>query len=104
VELDDDDRVRRIVGRPAGSVAGTLRGFMFPGLHVLEPSVFRWMHAEGAFSIMRETYPRLIAGGLAVYGFATSARWVNIDTPAALEAADLTLRTRPLRFRSGTPA
>ena len=86
VELDDADRVRRIVGLPPSAAPGT-RGFMFPGLHVLEPEVFRWMDADGVFSITRVTYPRMIEAGLPVFGCVTQARWITIDTPEALAAA-----------------
>jgi NDP-sugar pyrophosphorylase family protein len=95
VEVDDDDRVRRIVGLPEGTHAHGLRGFMFPGLHVLEPAVFAHMEAGRAFSITRTTYPALLAAGLPIYGFETRARWINIDTPEAVVAADRALRTRP---------
>jgi NDP-sugar pyrophosphorylase family protein len=94
VELDDADRVRRIVGLPPSAVPAA-RGFMFPGLHVLEPEVFRWMDAGGVFSITRVTYPRLIAAGLPVFGCVTHARWITIDTPEALAAADRLLREAP---------
>jgi len=94
VELDDADRVRRIVGLPA-SAAPAARGFMFPGLHVLEPEVFRWMDADGVFSITRVTYPRLIEAGLPVFGCVTHARWITIDTPEALATADRVLRESP---------
>jgi len=94
VELAADDRVRRIVGLPPGAAPGT-RGFMFPGLHVLEPEVFRWMDAGGVFSITRVTYPRMIAAGVPVFGCVTPARWITIDTPEALAAADRVLREAP---------
>jgi mannose-1-phosphate guanylyltransferase len=94
VEIDDEDRVRRIVGLPPGAARGG-RGFMFPGLHVLEPEVFRWMDAGGAFSITRVTYPRMIEAGLPVFGCVTQARWITIDTPEALAEADRELRAAP---------
>jgi mannose-1-phosphate guanylyltransferase len=95
VEIDADSRVRRIVGLPAGAPAGRLRGYMFPGLHVMEPSIFGHM-MPGAFSIVRTTYAGLLAQGLPIHGHVTDARWINIDTPAALDAADRELRRRPL--------
>ena len=98
VEVDDADRVRRIAGRPSDGPTGGLRRFMFPGLHVLEPSIFDWMDAGEPFGIVKVTYPRLITAGEAIYGFATSARWINIDTPDALDRADETLRNAPFRF------
>lgn len=98
VELDADDRVRRVVGLPRGEVPDGLRGFMFPGLHVFQPGIFQWMEAGVACSVMRVTYPRLLAAGVRVAGFVTRARWINIDTPAALAAADATLRQEPFRY------
>jgi NDP-sugar pyrophosphorylase family protein len=98
VELDAADRVRRIAGLPAGPVGERLRGFMFPGLHVLEPGIFDWMAPGVAFGIMRVTYPRLIAQGVPVYGWVTAGRWLTIDTPEALAAADRTMRETPFRW------
>lgn len=99
VELDGDDRVRRIAGLPAAtSVATPLRAFMFPGLHVLEPEVLDWMDDGAAFSITRVTYPRLLAAGRPIYGYPTDARWITIDTPEALAAADALVTRQPFRF------
>jgi NDP-sugar pyrophosphorylase family protein len=100
VEVDESDRVRRIVGRPEGVTSGELRGLMFPGLHVLEPAIFAHMDAGGAFSITRTTYPALIEKGLAVFGYETAARWINIDTPGAVEAADRDLRLQSAKASS----
>jgi mannose-1-phosphate guanylyltransferase len=98
IELDATDRVRRLVGLPQGTVSDPLRGFMFPGLHVFEPSIFGWMDADIPYSIVRVTYPKVLAAGLPVYGWVTKARWVTIDTPAALADADALLRRQPFRF------
>ena len=98
VELDPTDRMRRITGQPPGDVGVPLRGFMFPGLQIFDPGVFSWMDSDGAFSVTRITYPRLLAAGVPVFGWVTAARWVNIDTPASLAAADAELRARPFRY------
>jgi NDP-sugar pyrophosphorylase family protein len=98
IELDSNDRVRRLVGLPPGEVTDPLRGFMFPGLHVFEPAIFDWMEADVPYSIVRVTYPKLLAAGLSVYGYITGARWVTIDTPAALADADARMRAAPFRF------
>ena len=98
VELDADDRVRRVVGLPSGTPGHALRGFMFPGLHVFEPRVFEFMDAGVSFGVIRETYPRLLRAGEVVQGFVTAARWVTIDTPASLAAAGETLSRDPFRF------
>jgi len=99
IELDPDDRVRRVAGRP--ETPGTtvpLRGFMFPGLHLFEPDVFRWMDPGQRFGLIRETYPRLLRADQPVYGLVTRARWVTIDTPSSLAAADETLSRSPFSF------
>jgi NDP-sugar pyrophosphorylase family protein len=98
IEIDAQDRVRRVVGVPPGHPGEPLRSFMFPGLHVFEPTIFRWMDADAAYSVIRVTYPRLLAAGAAVHGFVTSARWINIDTPDALAAADAELRHDPFHY------
>ncbi len=98
VELDARDRVRRISGRPDVAIDEPLRGFMFPGLHVMEPEIFQWMDAGAAFGVARETYPRLLAAGRTIAGFVTEARWINIDTPDALAAADKSFRAVPFRY------
>jgi NDP-sugar pyrophosphorylase family protein len=97
IELDATDRVRRIVGSPSG-IGAALRPFMFPGLHVFQPEIFDWMESDEAYSVVRRTYLRLLAADVPVYGFATGARWVNIDTPDALARADATLRGTPFHF------
>ncbi len=97
IELDDDDRVRRILGVPADA-SGRLRGFMFPGLHVFDPGIFSWMEGGVPYSVIRVTYLRLLLAGMPIQGFVTDARWITIDTPQALAAADVTLRTAPFRY------
>jgi NDP-sugar pyrophosphorylase family protein len=53
------------------------------------------MDAGGVFSVTRVTYPRMIAAGMPVFGWETHARWITIDTPEALAAADRLLRDAP---------
>src|SRR5262249_60498905 len=98
IEIDADDRVRRVVGLPPGPIEASLRAFMFPGLHVFEPGVFRYMDAGASFGVIRETYPRLLRAGERVHGFVTGARWITIDTPETLAAAGGTISRPPFRF------
>ena len=98
IELDADDRVRRVAGRPEEPIDIPLRGFMFPGLHVFDPAVFAWMDPGVAFGVIRETYPRLLRAGQPIYGFVAAARWLNIDTPDGLAAAADVLSRDPFRF------
>jgi len=98
VEVDDADRLRRISGRPEGVTSEALRPFMFPGLHILDPEIFSWMEPALAFGIARVTYPRLIEADLPVFGYETTVRWINIDTPSALASASDEMAAAPFRF------
>jgi NDP-sugar pyrophosphorylase family protein len=100
VDLDADQRVRCINARPANADVAGCRGLMFPGLHVLEPEIFRFMPGGGAFGIARETYPAVLAAGRPIYGFVTAARWLTIDTAPALAAADAAFRADPFAHRA----
>src|SRR5262249_38524219 len=99
IELDADDRVRRVVGIPEGSDRGeTLRGFMFPGLHVFDPGIFRWMDPGQTFGLIRETYPRLLRAARALTRSVTGARWAPLGPPDSLTAADQAVTRNPFSF------
>src|SRR5207244_1693446 len=57
VELDADDRVRRITGQPPAA-PGPLRPLMFPGRHVFEPAILDGMDAGEATGVARVTSQR----------------------------------------------
>jgi NDP-sugar pyrophosphorylase family protein len=86
VEIDEDERIRRFLGRPA-AVEAPLSAYMFAGVQMLSPRVFRHMPALRAFSITRETYPAMLAAGEALYGLPFTGFWRVIDTSADLARA-----------------
>lgn len=90
VEIDADTRIRRFLGRPE-AVAAPLKAYMFAGVHVLSPRVFRYMPDLRAFSITRETYPAMLAADEPLYGLPFAGFWRVIDTAADLERAERTL-------------
>jgi NDP-sugar pyrophosphorylase family protein len=97
VEIDAGERVRRVAGVPSDA-PGALRGFMFPGLQIFEPTIFSWMEPGQVYGLTRVTYARLLAEDVPVYGFVTGARWVNIDNPGARAAAEQTLAERAFAY------
>ncbi|MEW6324494.1 MAG: nucleotidyltransferase family protein, partial [Nitrospirota bacterium] len=54
IEIDEQDRVRRILGR-GSQTGGPLRQYMFTGTHILEPSVLEWIPG-GGFSSITDIY------------------------------------------------
>ena len=97
IEIDATDRVRRFLGRPE-AVAEPVTAFMFAGVHVVSPQVFHFMPAGGTFSLTRHTYPAMLAGGAALYGFPFDGFWRVIDTPADRERATNELATTRLDY------
>jgi NDP-sugar pyrophosphorylase family protein len=103
IEIDASERIRRFLGTPE-VVTESLDAFMFAGVHVMSPQVFRFMPASGAFSMTRETYPKMLAAGAALYGFPFDGFWRVIDTPADRERAARELATtRPAYLRGSGP-
>ncbi len=94
IEVDGASRIRRFLGRPEAPAA-SLTPYMFAGVHVLSPRVFRYMPELRAFGITRETYPAMLAADEPLYGFPFAGFWRVIDTARDLERATTELAGRP---------
>jgi NDP-sugar pyrophosphorylase family protein len=74
---------RRLV-RPA---SGGIRAFAFAGIHAASPELLDVLPGEGAFSVM-DGYLELAAAGARILPHdVTSARWLEVGSPARLEEA-----------------
>lgn len=82
IEIDAQSRIRRFLGQPP-SVRDHLRALMFTGVHVFEPRVFEFME-PGRFGINAVTYPRMLAAGCPLFGYAFDGYWRVVDTHAGL--------------------
>ena len=80
VEVDGAGRVREILGL-VGWGGEPLEKLMFAGIQVLEPHVFRYMPAEGAFSMTGITYPAMIRAGETICGALHAGYWSDPGTP-----------------------
>jgi mannose-1-phosphate guanylyltransferase len=106
VEVDAQERVRRIVGRGAGAPGPgepPLQKRHFTGVHVLEHEVISRL-PEGESDINRTAYVRLIHEGARVHGFLQSGYWGDLGAPRSLLRANLDLLTGRMpmgRFRDG---
>jgi NDP-sugar pyrophosphorylase family protein len=98
IEIDAEERIRRFLGRPE-TVAAPLTAYMFAGIHVLSPRVFRYMPELGAFSITRETYPAMLMADEPLYGLPFAGFWCVIDTAEDLaRAVEQIATTNPLHY------
>ncbi|MBX5482283.1 MAG: NDP-sugar synthase [Myxococcaceae bacterium] len=80
VELDAQQRVRRIAGHGPGGER--LSPWHFSGVHVMSPAVFDFMSPGGEEDINRQVYVRMIEEGLTVRGHIVQAYWSDLGTPA----------------------
>ena len=88
VELDENQRVRRIAGRGAPAEAGLVR-MHFTGVHIMEPEVLARLPPEGEADINRTAYVRLIHEGAAVHGFEQNGYWGDLGAPKSFLRANL---------------
>lgn len=73
---------------------GKLEQYMFTGVQVLEPTVFRYMDEdEIPFGITRRTYPRMLKAAERLSGFRFDGEWQDLGTPERLERAERRLRS-----------
>jgi NDP-sugar pyrophosphorylase family protein len=57
----------------------------------LEPKVFDYMNASGArqkFSTTKETYPKMLLAGEALYGFCFEGFWQDLGTSERIRNAE----------------
>ncbi len=88
VEIDEQDRVRRIAGR-FGPGGPSLTAWHFPGLHVVAPGLAALVPASPfECDVNRDVYPPLMARGL-VRGLVVHGAWSDLGTPASYLAANL---------------
>lgn len=85
VETEADGRVRAFREKPEDLVPGNVNA----GTYVLEPSALDGTPEGLQVSIERETFPRLIATGEAVYAYTTESYWRDLGTPEAYLAGHL---------------
>jgi mannose-1-phosphate guanylyltransferase len=92
VEVDAQDRVRRIAGRGASPPAPgepPLQKRHFTGVHVLETAILSRLPADGESDINRTAYVRLIHEGAPVHGFLQRGYWGDLGAPKSLLRANL---------------
>lgn len=77
VATETDGRVLEFREKPADPVPGDVNA----GTYVLEPSALQGWAADTNVSIEREIFPKLIADGRPLYGFANDAYWIDLGTP-----------------------
>ena len=87
IETESDGRVGRFLGRARPGMQSPLTPWMYTGVQVLEPAVFRYLEHDGPFSITRISYPAMLDAGEKIVGRPYDGAWITVGTPAELEQA-----------------
>jgi NDP-sugar pyrophosphorylase family protein len=93
IDIDSKARIYRFLTTQApDSPSGPVRKLMFSGVQILEPTVFDYMTAmPQKFSTTRETYPKMLAVGEALYGFCFEGFWQDLGTAERIKEAETKL-------------
>lgn len=77
VAVDAQARVEAFREKPADPIPGLINA----GTYVMEPSSLNGVPQGRTVSIEREIFPALIEAGARVFGFESSAYWMDLGTP-----------------------
>ncbi len=102
IELDAQDRVRKILGR-GSHAASALRPFMFTGVHLLEPAVFDLIPGPG-FSSITDVYISMLQREEKLFGYVTKGPWMDLGTPERYQEANRLLDSGRLTLSYLKPA
>ncbi len=95
MDIDDGGRICRFLNTEGPlKPSGPMRKVMFTGVQILEPTIFRYMDREQSakFSTTRQTYPRMLAAGEALYGYYFDGFWQDLGTPERIRQAEANLQ------------
>lgn len=102
IEISPDLRIQTFLGYRAArkKSAAKLAKFMFTGVQILEPEIFRHMKTEASmkFGMTRSTYPKALTGGEFLLGFPFSGFWQDLGTPERISEAEKKLQHGLLRL------
>lgn len=100
IDVDDEGRVRRILGEGPEPAARTKR-CMFTGVYVLSPDVREDLPENGC--IVRHSLRRWLARGDRVSAIVDDGPWLDLGTTATYAAATFAMLDGSLRFDRSAP-
>lgn len=95
MDIDASSRICRFLDSKAPiQPSGPTRKLMFTGVQILQPKVFDYMGDDARsqkFSTTRQTYPRMLCAGEALYGFCFDGFWQDLGTQERIQRAERSL-------------
>ncbi len=97
LETNAQGQIRRIRDHTLAIEEARSR-YIFTGLQILEPRIFDFMPEVKPFSTTRETYPRMMHAGEALYGFVHTGAWLVVDDEAGRQHATQVLASGQVKL------
>jgi len=80
VRIDVEGRVRDFKGAcPGGNLVPD--AYVFTGVHILEPEIFRFIPRGQFYEINDQAYPQAMREGLGVFGYPVEGYWNDLGRP-----------------------
>ncbi|MHB8510986.1 MAG: sugar phosphate nucleotidyltransferase [Actinomycetota bacterium] len=99
VPMDDHNRVQGFIEKPPAEIA-LQGGNINAGTYVIEPRILEDVPANQMWSFERQLFPKLVEDGEPVFGFVSTAYWLDIGTPDRYKQAHWDLISGLSSFRS----
>ena len=92
IDIDSDGSIYRFLqAKRPGAPAGPCSKLMLTGVQIVEPKIFDYMTTDGRpakFGTTKDTYPRMLLAGEALYGFRFDGFWQDVGTPERIKEAE----------------
>jgi NDP-sugar pyrophosphorylase family protein len=99
VRIDRENRLRNFKGAcPGGDLLP--EAYIFTGVHILEPEIFRFIPPDQFYEINDQVYPAAMKSGLPVYGYPVEGYWNDLGQPWRYLDAQRALMERAGRHAS----
>jgi NDP-sugar pyrophosphorylase family protein len=102
IDIDTEGRIDRFLRakRPSAPV-GPCTKLMFTGVQILEPKIFEYMPSDGSsakFGTTKDTYPKMLLAGEALYGFRFDGFWQDTGTAERIKNVEDRLAKGSIRL------
>lgn len=92
IDIDSEGRIDRFLrAKNPAPPAGPYTKLMFTGVQILEPRIFDYMAADpgsAKFGTTKDTYPKMLVAGEALYGFRFDGFWQDVGTAERIKDAE----------------
>ena len=96
IELDSKGRIRRFLRQPDWE-GEKLLPYMFTGIHVLEPKIFKYIPSHG-FSPVTEAYQSMLKKDERLFGYPMKGYWRDLGTPKSYQQAKADFKKGAVRL------